>query len=178
LRQGDVCGPILYPKFKNAPQQVIRPQGWTIEAEANDTLELPAEQRHVVIVSHCCEFNEAKRGQFLVARVQSFGQGIPDGDRAVIRAANDAVREVEDKERYDYIDTFVLEPISDCFDEQQLVSFTTVMALPMSMAIRVKERKRAELKHEHRVQFRRKFGFFFGREADDIDDAEKIAPTP
>ena len=188
LRQGDVCGPILFPKFKNAPQQVLRPQGWTAEAAVNDTLELPADRRHVVIVSHCCEFNEAKRAQFLVARIQDFAPNLSSADRAAIRAANDAIRESEageseadesgDGKRYDYIDTFVLDPIPNCFAEPRLVSFTTIMALPIAMASNIKALKHAELEHEHREKLRKKLGFFFGRDADDVDEGEKISPMP
>lgn len=181
LRQGDVCGPILYPKFKSPPQQVLRPQGWAADASVNDTLELPADSRRVVVVSHCCEFNETKRAQFLVARIQDFAPNLSPADRAAIRVANDAIRESEDDEsddgeRYDYIDTFVLEPIPNCFVEPQLVSFTTIMALPIAMASNIKALKHAELEHEHREKLRKKLGFFFGRDADDIDEGEKTAP--
>jgi hypothetical protein len=178
LRQGDVCGPILFPKFKNAPQQVLRPQGWAAEATVNDTLELPADRRHVVIVSHCCEFNEAKRTQFLVARIQDFAPNLSPEDRVAIRAANDAIRESDDGERYDYIDTFVLDPVLNCFSEPQLVSFTTIMALPISMVANLKALKHAELEHEHREKLRNKLGFFLGRKGDDVDESEKVPPTP
>jgi hypothetical protein len=192
LRQGDVCGPILFPKFKNPPQPVHRPQGWGVDAQTNSTLELPADSRYVVVVSHCCEFNEAKRAQFLVARIQEFAPNLSPEDRVAIRAANDAIRESEpgseddesesdesaDGERFDYIDTFVLEPIPNCFAEPQLVSFTTIMALPIAMASNIKALKHAELEHEHRIKLRKKLGFFFGREADDVDESEKVPPTP
>jgi hypothetical protein len=193
LRQGDVCGPILYPKFKSPPQQVLRPQGWAADATVNDTLELPADSRRVVVVSHCCEFNETKRAQFLVARIQDFAPNLSPSDRAAIQAANDAIRESEDDEsesgesednesengkRYDYIDTFVLDPIPNCFTEPQLVSFTTIMALPITMASSIKAVKYAELEHEHREKLRKKLGFFLGREGDDVDESEKVPPTP
>ena len=178
LRQGDVCGPILYPKFKNPPQRALRPQGWAAEASVNATLELPADSRHIVIVSHCCEFNEAKRAQFLVARIQDFSPNLSPEDRVAIRAANDAIRESEDGERYDFIDTFVLDPVPNCFTEPRLISFTTIMALPISMVSNVKGLKHAELEHEHREKLRKKLGFFFGRDADDIDESEKVPPTP
>jgi hypothetical protein len=197
LRQGDVCGPILYPKFKSPPQQVLRPQGWAADAAVNDTLELPADSRRVVVVSHCCEFNETKRAQFLVARIQDFAPNLSPADRAAIRAANDAIRKSEDDEseglesqddesegdetddgkRYDYIDTFVLEPIPNCFAEPQLVSFTTIMALPIAMASNIKALKHAELEHEHREKLRNKLGFFLGRKGDDVDESEKVPPT-
>jgi hypothetical protein len=34
--------------------------------------------------------------------------------------------------------------------------------------------KRAERTHDHRMLFREKLAWFFGRHADDINDAEKI----
>ncbi len=176
LRQGDVCGPILFPKFKNAPQPVLRPQGWSADAQINNTLELPADSRYVVVVSHCCEFNEAKRAQFLVARIQDFAGNVSPESRAAIRTANDAIRESDAEQRYDYIDTFVLDPIASCFPEPQLVSFTTITALPISMVATVERLKHAELEHEHRVKLRNKLGFFFGREAEDINENEKRAP--
>jgi hypothetical protein len=132
--------------------------------------------RYAVVMSHDCEFNDEKRPQFLIARVQDFQRDLPLETRALIKAANGAVTEAEDEQRYDYIDTFVLEPIPGCFETEQLVSFTTITALPISMTAEIKTMKRAELKHEHRVQLRRKLGFFFGRDAEDIDEAEKTAP--
>jgi hypothetical protein len=176
LRQGDVCGPIPFPKFKNAPQPVLRPQGWASDADVNSTLELPADSRYVVVVSHCCEFNEAKRAQFLVARIQDFAGNLTSEARIAIRAANDAIRESDAEQRYDYIDTFVLDPLTDCFAEPQLVSFTTITALPISMVGTVKKTKHAELEHEHRVRLRSKLGFFFGRDAEDIDEKDKRTP--
>jgi hypothetical protein len=174
LRQGDIVGQIPYPKFKGVPQWSRR-SGWAEDAPANEILEYPASRRFAVIVSHDCEFNETKRAHFLVARVQDFAPTLSDDTRAQIRAANDAIREAEDGsgERFDYIDSFVLDPLEDCFAETQVVSFTTITALPMSMRRDVEAVKQAELAHEHRVRLRRKLAFFFGREGEDVPDAEK-----
>jgi hypothetical protein len=174
LRQGDVFGRIPYPKFKGAPQQSQRPAGWAAGAKVSEYLEYPVDQRFAVIVSHDCEFTADRRPHFLVARVQDFSPRISEEQRAAIRAANDAVREKpEAPERFDYIDTFVLEPLSGCFEDNQLVSFTTITALPMSMSGTVLDLKQAELEHEDRVRLRKKLGFFLGRDGDDVPDQDK-----
>lgn len=184
LRQGDVVGPIDYPKLKNPPQQVHKPAGWGGDPDISTLLEMPASERYAVVVSHDCDFTEAKRPQFLLARIQGFNPQLAVEQRSAIAAANDAVRvlgsetdsqqtEEADGGRYDYIDTFVLEPLAGCFDEDMLISFTTITAWPASMLETIVSMKKAELEHEQRVRLRKKLGFFFGREADDVDDGEK-----
>jgi hypothetical protein len=194
LRQGDVIGPLPYPKLKSPPQKIAKPQGWSVGAELLEFLELPADQRLAIIVSHDCEFTEARRAHFLIARVQDFAANLTPETRDAIRSANAAIEpaavnandqagvgEEEElgtsRELYDYIDTFALDPLPGCFEEMQLVSFTTITSLPRTMIETVAGLKRAELEHQDRVLLRRKLGFFLGRDADDIADEKKMAPA-
>lgn len=176
LRQGDVVGPVPYPKLKNPPQKILKPAGWAAGAGASHALEFPVDERYAVIVSHDCEFNEAKRRQFLLARVQDFPDSLAPEVQAQLRAANEAVREEGDDpgERYDYLDAFVLDPLPGSFETERVVSFTTIVAFPMTMVGTVREMKKAELKHEHRHQLRQKIAFFFGRGGGDVPDEEKV----
>jgi hypothetical protein len=180
LRQGDLVGPLPYPKLKAAPQKINRPQGWTQDPTVNQLLEFPAADKYAVVVSHDCDFTEAKRGQFLLARVHEFSPKLTGEQREEIAAANDAVR-VEERadERYEFLDTFVLDPLPGCFDDPMLVEFTTISSWPSNMAETIRNLKKAELEHEHRVRLRKKLGFFVGRDADDVADDQKIdAPQP
>jgi hypothetical protein len=157
------------------PQRNLRPGGWAQDARVNQVLEYPADERYAVIVSHDCEFNEAKRPHFLVARLEDFNPRTSSEQRGAIRAANDAVREVGGTlaERFDYLDTFVFDPLDGCFEEAKLVRFTTITAIPDSMKQTIYDVKRAELEHDDRVRLRKKLAFFFGRDADDVPAEDK-----
>lgn len=181
LRQGDVVGPIIYPKLKGPPQINHRPQGWGDDRKVNLSLEQPAYERYAVVASHDCEFNDGKRALFLMARLDDLNRDVKQEQVEAIRAANDAIR-IEEKEegedeappRYDYIDTFVFDPVAGAFDTEKLVRFTTLTAWPEDMLDYVISLKRAELEHEYRVRFQRKLAFFLGREADDEPDENKF----
>lgn len=179
MRQGDVVGPIPYPKLKNAPREVTS-SAWGGGGQPETTLETPAAQKFAVVVSHDCEFNETKRVQLLLARLDDFSASMNEETRAAIKAANDAIRIREDQDdvkdvkvRYDYIDTFVLDALPGRFDRDQLIRFTTITSWPMAMKNSIRELKQAELEHDHRVKLRNKLGFFFGRAEDDMPDVEK-----
>lgn len=138
-------------------------------------LEFPAADRYVVVASHDCDFTEAKRDHFLLARLQEFNRRLDAEAREAIKAANDAIRVEEGAdERYEYIDTFVLDPLPGSFDEFMPVQFTTISPWHSSLVEEFQKLKRAELEHEHRVRLRKKLAFFFGREAADIADEEKF----
>jgi len=172
-----VFGLWLYPKFKNVPQPVARPQGHGEDLKVN-RWEFPVDECYGIVVSHCCEFNEAKRARFLVARISDFPTRITDAQREKIEASNDAVKEGAEEERYEYLETFVLEPIPGCFDEKMVVDFTTIMPFPKSEQDRVGALKQAELDQEHRIKLRKKLALFFGRDAPDVADDKKRDPPP
>jgi hypothetical protein len=175
LRQGDVVGPLNYPKLKKAPREVVT-SGWG-GAQPETTLETPASSKYAVVVSHDCEFNDTKRVQLLLARLDDFSQSTDEETKAAIKSANDAIRIREDHDDdevgYDYIDTFVLDALPGRFDHDQLIRFTTITSWPMAMKDPIRELKQAELEHDHRVRLRNKLGFFFGRGGDDMPDEEK-----
>ena len=176
LRQGDILGPCPYPKLKNLPQQARR-EGWKSGSQPAQALEFPADDRYAVVVSHDCEFNATKRVHFLLARVEAFSPRLDEPVRAEIKASNDAIRIGEGNEgaeRWDYIDTFVLDPLPPHFETDMLVRFTAITAWPMSDLKTFVDLKRAELEHAHRVRLRKKLGFFFGRDADDEPDEKKF----
>lgn len=134
-------------------------------------IEQPALERYAVVLSHDCEFNDTKRTHFVIARLQDFGRNLDESAQQVIAASNRALSPPDDEpealERFEYIDTFVMQPLIGCFDKLQLLAIPTMTALPMTAKSSVVELKKAELEHEHRVLLRRKLGFFFGREAED-----------
>lgn len=191
LRQGDIVGPILYPKLKGNPQQRHNPEGWGGDANVNYSLEMPAEHRYAVVITHDCDFTAARRDQFLLARINNFGRDVTDEQRAEIRMANDAVRienEVEESDaevegsdaevRFEYLDTFVVSELPGHLNEEMLVNFSTIFPWPKSMIPVVLDLKRAEMEHQHRIRLRQKLGFYFAREAEDEPDERKVdAPS-
>lgn len=77
-------------------------------------------------------------------------------------------------ETYGFIDTFVLDPLPPHFESDMLVRFTAITAWPMGDVQIFLKLKRAELEQDERVRFRRKLGFFFGREAEDAPEDTKF----
>ena len=182
LRQGDIVGPVLYPRLRNAPDEVEISKSLIGNPQSSQLLQMPADERFAVIVSHDCDVTAAKgRSHVLLARIREFDRQLSEETRQEIRAANDAVRideGSEDGQRYEYIDTFVLDPLPGSFDEPMLVQFTTITSWPIRVYDSLVAKKKAELEHEHRVQLRNKLGFFLGRAADDEPDEDKFdAPT-
>jgi hypothetical protein len=178
LRQGDLFGPILYPKLKGVPQIVEKPQGWDKSGKTVVGLEFPADERHAVVLSHCCEFREGKRERYLVARVQEFPDRLPIEMRQAMERSNVAVREEEGAdERYEHLEVFILDPIEGYFPDNMVVDFTTIMSLPKSIASIIRDSKKAELEHEHRVLLRKKLGMFLARDAPDVKEDRRIEPT-
>jgi len=149
----------------------------SIEGQDHKEVILQGDYYHLAIVSHCCEFNEGKRAKFLVARLQTVRGDLSSEQLEAVRLSNDIEARAEAGEAIDGLDGFLFEPVPGQFDQPMVASFQTITPIPTSMADSLKSTKRAELEHDVRVQFRRKLGFFFGREADDVPEDEK-APAP
>lgn len=67
-------------------------------------------------------------------------------------------------------------PVPACLEASHVVNFATITALPMSMKQDLEAAKKAEMNHDHRVLFRTKLAWFFGRVAEDIPDDQRVQP--
>jgi hypothetical protein len=180
LRQGDILGPITLPligknvKFVGSASTLTRPS----PAQAMPQVIVDTEERFVAVVSHDCEFNEAKRNKLLVARLQAVPRNLSDEEVARVRESNDiqAVLTADPEATIAGVDSFLVEAVPPRFDEARVVNFATITALPMAMKQDLQSAKRAEMDQASRVLFRNKLAWFFGRIADDISDAERIEP--
>ncbi|MDP9256018.1 MAG: hypothetical protein M3Q31_05620 [Actinomycetota bacterium] len=177
LRQGDVFGQVLFPLLgKQGEVRQVNTfgilQGGTAEM-ASDQAGLPASMRFAAVVSHDCELNEQKdRGFFLAARLESVSRQLRPDELALLRAANDITPHGTEERKA--LDTFLLEPIPGVFEQPMNINFGTITPFPLTLASQVLQAKRAELRHEHRLFLRQKVAFFFGRNAPDIEDAERL----
>jgi hypothetical protein len=178
LRQGDVVGPVRLPTIGKNFQSIVTESsltGTTPKQQPTQVI-IEAGYHHVAIISHCCEFNEGKRNKFLVARLQTPQGNLSAEQYEALRLSNDIQARVEANLAVAGVDSFFLEPIPGHIDGNQVVVFTSITAVPLSMQDDFLTAKRAELDQEHRIQFRGKLAWFFGRAADDIPDDEKVDP--
>jgi hypothetical protein len=182
LRQGDVIGPLPFPKLQKVPQLIARPQGWEQDAQVLTGMEYQAVEEYCMVISHDCEFTEAKRDRFIVARIQDIDERWPSEKKALLLKSNNPLPDDEDpeKKRFAFAETYVLEPLEPCWHEARMVDFTSLLTLPRKpMFNRAKEMKWAELEHDRRLELRLKIAYFFGRgTGEDLPDHEKIAPYP
>lgn len=183
MRQGDIIGPLPFPKVQKRPQLIARPDTWEQDAGVLSSLEYAAGEEYCMVISHDCEFTEAKRERFIVARIQEIDKRWSDEKMALLLKSNTPVpdRDNPEKKRFAFIETYILDPLEHCWDEPRMVDFTAVMTLPRKpMFTWAKEAKRAELEHDRRLELRVKVAYFFGREpeGEDLPDHEKIAPYP
>jgi hypothetical protein len=176
LRQGDVIGKIFFPTLGSQFQTVLTARS-LVAAPAPTKLEVvqvPGDRRFAVVISHDCEFNEGKRNRLLVARVENVPGNLTDQQRQELRASNDVEAQANAGKDIAGVDSFVLDPVPGAFEEEKIAVFTTITPLPIKMKEEFLQSKRAEMCHEYRVLFRKKLAWFFGRDADDVDDAEKF----
>ncbi len=136
-----------------------------------------------MVISHDCEFTEAKRERFIVARIQDINDRWSAEDKALLLKSNNPLSDEDQpsKERFAFAETYVLNPLEPCWHEPRMVDFTALLSLPRKpMFSWAKAMKRAELVHDCRLELRLKIAYFFGRdpEGDDLPDHEKIAPYP
>lgn len=178
LRQGDIIGPILLPLVGNK-QEAISVMG-SIRDEVGGTpkqMILDASHRLVAVVSHDCEFNEGKRDRILVARVKEVPRDLSDDALAAMRLSNDVEARHAADEAVDGVDNFLLDPCPDVYESPHVVVFTTITPYPIKMVDQLHAAKRAELRHDQRLLFRRKLAWFFLRNPEDVPDATKRSPA-
>jgi hypothetical protein len=135
---------------------------------------ISGEWRFVVVASHDCEFNEAKRNRFLVARVEDVPGNLTPEQRVALRESNDVNARAEAEETVAGVDSFLLDPVPGAFDQESVAVFTMLLPFPMRLKDEFVSKKRAELEHDHRERFRAKLAWFFGRVGEDIDDDLKF----
>ena len=182
LRQGDIIGPLPFPKVQKTAQLIARPKGWDQDAEILAGLEYQAAEEYCMVISHDCEFTEAKRERFIVARIQDINDRRSAEDKALLLASNKPLAAEEDptERRFAFVETYVLDPLAPCWERHRMVDFTALLTLPRKPWFAwAKEMKRAELDHDRRLELRLKVAYFFGRgTGEDLPDHEKVAPYP
>ena len=129
----------------------------------------------MIVLSHDCEFNEDKRSHFIVARIDSIDRRISAGDLAELEFGNDVQAAAREGRRI-ALDGFVLPANDQIMEGRFRVNFTAAASWPMRYADDALKLKRAELDHDARTLLRRKVAYFFGRDADDIPDDQKMTP--
>ncbi len=176
LRQGDILRDVLFPSLA-AQYKVISTETsfTTIEsAKPTESMIVGAERQFVAVVSHDCEFNEGKRNRLLLARIETIPKHLTPEQLDALRASNDIHARAEAGLDVAGVDSFVLDPLPGCFDDERAIVFTTITPFPMKMHGEFVKAKRAELEHDVRVLLRNKIALFFGRPGDDIPDEEKV----
>jgi hypothetical protein len=178
LRQGDILEDVFFPSLAAQVKMIttessLTPTGTAAPAES---VIVPGKRTFVAVLSHDCEFNEGKRNRLLLARIESIPGNLTEEQREDLRESNDVLRRSTTSDNVAGADSFVLAPLPSCFDAEQVIAFTTITPFPMKMKDAFCDAKRAELEHAVRVQLRGKVAWFFGRDAEDIPDAEKFDP--
>jgi hypothetical protein len=174
-----VLGELHFPALAAVLQMqtTVRSLAATAEHEAVGGLVVPTEKKYAVVVSHCCEFNEGKTNRMLLARLERLPGHLSQEQLKKLRAANDFEKEIAEgrAEQVDGVDNFVFEPLPGCFDDEMVVSFSSMTPFPMKHKDAFVALKQGELTHEVRLLFRKKLAWFVGgRDPNDIDDALKF----
>jgi hypothetical protein len=179
LRQGDVLGPLPLPLMGTDFSVTFRSKSLLDPSLEDEQLSvtIPAARVVAVVISHDCEFNEAKRNKLLLARLQGVQGNLTAEQRQDLRESNDVEARAAAKLKVAGVDTFLFSPLPGVFEDEQVANFGTITPLPMKMADELRKQKRAELDQETRVLFRLKLAWFVGRAADDIPDDQKIDPA-
>jgi hypothetical protein len=179
LRQGDIFGEISFP-YLGATLKSTATSGSLVEpiAVLPEEVVVPCQRRYVVVVSHDCEFNEDKRNRLLVARIEAVPKNLSLEQVEDLRESNDVRARAEAKKTIAGVDSFLLAAVPGAFPDERIAVFTTITPLSMKMKGEFVAVKRAEMEHDHRVLFRDKLAWFFGRSADDISDDEKSDAPP
>jgi hypothetical protein len=136
---------------------------------------MPTARRHVVVVSHDCDFNKGNRQYFLVAKLidLSRDQKAPE-TLEHMRTGNDARARTADGKPIG-LNMFILDPVPGALDEHMIASFELIMPVSVSFREALFKHKVAEMADDHRKLLRAKLSYFLGRPADDISDDLKVA---
>jgi hypothetical protein len=179
LRQGDVIDRLLLPTIGKSYDVISKGSGFSGTADSPvKKLVIDGEEHFWVVVSHCCEFNEDKRNKFLVARMQTIRGDYTPEQIAEVRESNDIKVPTADGRDIQAVNSFLFEPITGYFGKEKVAMFDSITAVPMAMHAVFVEKKIAELEHPTRLLFREKAAWFFGRQAEDIPDEEKVPAPP
>jgi hypothetical protein len=179
LRQGDIVGPLALPLLGTRFEVLGPARSLTAATPPGPVGKILIEgvEALAAVVSHDCEFNESKRNKLLVARLQRVQGNLTEAQLEAVWASNDVEARVESGQPIAAVDSFILAPLDGVYDEPQVVNFATTTPLPMAMKDDLLTAKKAEMGHDVRVLFRQKLAWFFGRDAEDIPDADRH-PSP
>jgi hypothetical protein len=138
---------------------------------------MPTARRHVVIVSHDCDFNKGNRQYFLVAKLidLSRDQKIPETLEHMTTGNDARARTVDGKPIG--LNMFIIDPVPDVLEEHMIASFELIMPVAVGFREALFKRKVAEMADDHRKLLRAKLAYFVGRPEDDISDDLKV-PKP
>jgi hypothetical protein len=177
LRQGDVVGPVFFPSLGTQFSALTTHRSLVVSGQAPvEQVVVPGDRRLVVVVSHDCEFNTGKRNKLLVARTEDIPGNLTPDELEALRESNDIEKRTAEGKTIAGLNSFVFAPLPSVFETERIAVFTTITPLPMKMHDDLVKAKCAELSHEHRVLLRTKLAWFFGRDAEDIDEADKTEP--
>jgi hypothetical protein len=176
LRQGDVIGPIPIPVLGKKPQVVSSVASFAGSPE--DSVEgviVPARPRYAAVLSHDCEFNEAKREHILLARIQRLDPRLSPDQIEAVRLSNDVRARHAANATVDGVDSFLIDEITAHIQGPHVIAFTTIIPYPNTEDMRTAlyRAKRAELLHEHRLLLKQKLAWFFLRTDEDVPEEEK-----
>jgi hypothetical protein len=186
LRQGDVLDNIYFPKY-NFSELVLghRIDKSTGAAEFSGLVTLKCEQRKVVVVSQCCEFNPGKRRAFSLAAFFGFSeyrQAVSPSRRFNIASLSPFSKTSQRRNAVDEIrtanrvvpgepnaswNTFLYDQFEDLLPEPHVVEFTHVISVSMNDVDFIRSHKVLELDNTARRLLQVKLGFFYARSAED-----------
>jgi len=171
-------GPAFLPTIGKSFETVIQESSLTgdTDSQRRRKVIVDGDYHYLAVISHCCEFNDGKRNKFLLARLKGVPGNFSDDDLRALRLSNNVAKRAEEGADVAGVDAFVVEPIPNAFESEQVVAFTTITAFPIAMRNDLAKVKRAEMDHAARVQFREKLAWFLGRSGDDIPEDEKSVP--
>ncbi len=181
LRQGDVISELFLPTMGKNFGVMTMGTGLstTVSGSPVRKVLIDAKKHPLMVISHCCEFNEGKRNKFLAARLQPVRGDWSQEQVDDLKESNNIKVPTEDGREIAGVDSFYLDPIEGLLPKAQTAMFISITPLPMDMKDEVFEKKIAELDHDTRLLLREKLAWFFGgRTKEDILDEDKIdAPT-
>ena len=71
-----------------------------------------------MVISHDCEFNEAKRNKLLVARLQGVQGNLTEEQRGDLRQSNDVEARAQAKLDVAGVNAFVFDPLPGVFEDE------------------------------------------------------------
>jgi hypothetical protein len=164
LRQGDVVGPIRFPNYTanmTVPAQLSSLSMSAESGELQNRIIVDSKSYKVVVLSHCCEFNDDKRDRLLVAPIWPAPADKVDS----LRENNDVIRRLSQDgvDTVGWVNSFLYEEAAGVFDRPNAVRFEQMVSLPKAWHDDFMADKQVEITDAVRDQLRLKLAYFFYR---------------